>query len=446
MSKTAFDTLFETLSIFSFHTTAPTCTRMLLLAFGWILAAPSAGHMTDALIATSAADDYHWAAFYRLFSRATWSIDALGCLLFQLVRETFRPVRTQLAIDDTLTHHWGKHVFGACMHLDPVSSSRGHKNFVHGHCWVVCSIVVDVPWSTRPWSIPLLFRLYRGKTTGRTKPQLAREMLSVLTQNRSEALDVLVDSAYMTRELIGTLPTWITAIGAIRTNAALYSAPTANRRGRPRKRGDRMASPREMAASIHTRWSERVVSLYQARVRKEICSFVAQWYRVRGAELMRFVLVREPNGMLRVFASTHADLSCVTLLERYARRWSLEVWFRDSKQVWGLGGSRVWSEKAVLRLAPWVGLVSGLVVVWYYRARVWESSFASVQRPWYPQKSGMGMNDVLRAAQEVIRSRGIGELAAQTLGSTKSQFSQQRCTRKSTKTTETQSGTCTMAA
>jgi hypothetical protein len=68
-----------------------------------------------------------------------------------------------LAIDDTLAQKRGPRVWGASMHVEPVTSTKKRKNLVRGHCWVELGVVVNVPWSRRAWFIPLLSRLYRGK-------------------------------------------------------------------------------------------------------------------------------------------------------------------------------------------------------------------------------------------------------------------------------------------
>jgi hypothetical protein len=71
------------------------------------------------------------------------------------------PVR--LAIDDTLAPKKGPQVFGIGSHLDAVRSTRRCKIFCFGHCWVMVAALVTVPFSRRPWALPLLFRLYRNK-------------------------------------------------------------------------------------------------------------------------------------------------------------------------------------------------------------------------------------------------------------------------------------------
>ena len=53
------------------------------------------------------------------------------------------------------------------------------------------------------------------------------------------------------------------------------------------------------------------------------------------------------------------------ILERYASRWAIEVTFRDLKQLLGFSESQAWTRLAVLRTAPFVGIVYSVVVLWY---------------------------------------------------------------------------------
>ena len=68
----------------------------------------------------------------------------------------------QIVVDDTLAPKKGPHVFGIGSHLDAVRSTRQRKVFCFGHCWVVLSVLVRVPFSHRAWALPVLFRLYRN--------------------------------------------------------------------------------------------------------------------------------------------------------------------------------------------------------------------------------------------------------------------------------------------
>ncbi len=66
--------------------------------------------------------------------------------------------RVLLALDDTPTKRYGKHVEGAGIHHNPTPGPAGQK-FLYGHVWVTIAWVVRHPrW--RPIGLPLRALLY----------------------------------------------------------------------------------------------------------------------------------------------------------------------------------------------------------------------------------------------------------------------------------------------
>lgn len=413
MSNAVLATFADVLSSCRLHFTAPTFFRFLLLATGWILAGEPRRCVTEALVVTQVSGCLHWQAFHRFFSRATWCIDGLGRSLLGLLSPLCEAGWIDVALDDTLAPKKGRHVFGASMHVEPVRSTRQRRNLVHAHCWVVLTIVVNVPWSARPWAIPVLFRLYRGKKEAgvdyRTKAVLAREMLDLLLAWLPEATRVrlLLDSGYMNRSMLRGLPlARVTVFGALKTNAALYRAPkseTKKRRGRRRKKGERMATPAKMHRDRRWAWKDVTTTVYQKTRTQRVLSLQAQWYGVLGELLTRVVVVDVDAAKVRVFLCTDVEQTAQAVLERFARRWSAEVWHRDGKQDFGFADSPAWSELAVRRTAPWAGLLSGLLVVWFHRV-YGHVDVPLPERPWYSWKEDLSFADLVRTARGMLRT------------------------------------------
>ena len=113
--------------------------------------------------------------------------------------------------------------------------------------------------------------------------------------------------------------------------------------------------------------------------------------------------MREGTEKLRVVLCTDETLSMESVLEQGARRWPIEVWNRDVKQFFGFADSPAWSKQAVLRTAPWVALVSGILVVWFHRIYVKGIQIPIPERPWYHWKTDLSFADLVRAAQETLR-------------------------------------------
>ena len=99
---------------------------------------------------------------------------------------------------------------------------------------------------------------------------------------------------------------------------------------------------------------------------------------------------------------TDTNADAAEILSGYARRWSIEVYFFEVKQFLGLCASRARLEWAVRRTAPCVGLLYGVLVMWF-----WEQSERGLEavipnRPWYGHKNAVSFEDILRTARAAL--------------------------------------------
>lgn len=416
MPNHALATLLKVLSTFRMGFTRPGFAKFLVFAAGWILIQGPLHCVTEALVATDVAQRCHWAAYHALFSRDVWDPDRLGFWLLQHIRSGLAPGVLGLVIDDTLCPKKGPEVFGLGTHIDAVHSTKKHKVFCFGHCWVVLAVMVRVPFSTRTWALPLLFRLYRSKADAgadyQKKTDLARQMLEIVvgwTEAERCQIHLAIDQGYANATVLGETSDRVIAVGAMRPDAALTELPKPEQ-GPRRKKGDRRPSPAQVAQDMTLPWQHVSAHLYGQTEMVAFKTFVAQWYRVTGSRLVRVVVVQCSNGAVpyRVFFGTDPTWTVCTLLETYAARWSIEVFFRDAKQLFGLADSPAWSEMAVRRVAPLVGLLLSALVVWF--VDVFDSPVAALPvRPWYTQKKDMCFADVLRAARRALE--GVDVLA-----------------------------------
>ena len=214
--------------------TAPSHVNFVCIAMGWLLT-PGRRAVTAALVVTGLSRSHEHSTFHRFFSRARWSPDEVGRLLFQWVLGFVADgAPVPVVIDDTLARKKGEHVFGLGTHLDAVRSTKRVQIFCFGHVWVVLAIVVRFPFSKRPWALPVLFRLYRSlkeceRNEGRAyrkKTELAREMLDVLaTWVDGRRCEVVADSAYCNDTITRRLPTNLVLFSRMRPDAALTERP-----------------------------------------------------------------------------------------------------------------------------------------------------------------------------------------------------------------------------
>jgi len=415
MAHEALRTLVEALEVVRPAFTRPGFSNLLVVFAGWVLTSgPHA--ITQALVATGVAGRRHHEAFHRFFSRGTWDTDEVGRLLFGWIERHLPEVAPlRVVLDDTLATKKGPHVFGIGSHLDAVRSTKRQKIFAFGHCWVVLAVLVPVPFSSRAFALPVLFRLYRTVKSceraghaHRKKTQLARDMLDVLASwVGTRRVEIAADSAYCNDTIMRGLPTHFVMFGAMRPDAVLTAAPPKRPRrkpGRPSARGRAVAKPEVIAKDTRRPWHSCEATLYGVRRSVRFKTVDAQWYRSCGARLLRIVIVKVDDGAIgmRVFFCSDPTAEIPAILETYAGRWGIEVCFRDLKQLLGFGDSSARKRAAVERTAPFVGLVYTTLVLWFADG-VYRSKLAVPPlRPWYRHKRGLCFADVLRAAQRSL--------------------------------------------
>jgi len=414
MVHEALRTLIDALEVVRPAFTRPGFANLVVVFSGWTLTNGSHA-VTQALVSTGVAGRRHHEAFHRFFSRGTWDPDEVGRLLFGwIARHVPQGAPLRVVLDDTLATKKGPHVFGIGSHLDAVRSTRRQKIFAFGHCWVVLAVLLPVPFSSRVFALPVLFRLYRTVKSceragepHRKKTQLARDLLDVLaTWVGGRRVELAADSAYCNDTITRGLPSNFVLFGAMRPDAVLTALPPARRRrpGRPSRRGRPVAKPEMIAKDGRRPWLSCEARLYGALRVVRYKTVDAQWYRACGVGLLRIVVVKVEDGAIgtRVFFSTDTTLDVPQILETYAGRWAIEVCFRDLKQLLGFGDSSARKRAAVERTAPFVGYVYTALVLWFaegvHRTRI----AAPPLRPWYRHKQGLCFADVLRAAQRAL--------------------------------------------
>lgn len=390
---------------------------------GWVLTLGTHA-VTQALVVTDVARRVHHERFHRFFSRGAWNPDHVGRMLLRRIAEELCPTgRIVLALDDTLAAKKGPEVWGIGSHLDPVRSTKRFRVFCYGHVWVVLSIVVSVPFSSRRWALPVLFRLYRNKRECqqrgepyRKKTELGREMVDVVVGwLGTRSLDVVADSAYCNDTLMNHQDERVTVIGSIRPDAVLTAAPTKaeqKRTGRRRKRGKLLPKPEHIFADGRRPWHSCKLALYGRVSTVYYKTIVAQWYRGAGTRPGRIVIVRVDHGAvcMRVFFCADAERTVEEILLTYSWRWALEVCFKDLKQLLGFADSSARKKQAVTRTAPFIGFAYTMLVLWFADG-IWSTPIAAPPiRPWYTHRRHASFADVLRAAQRTLADVDVLDL------------------------------------
>jgi len=145
---------------------------------------------------------------HKFFSRAARSPDTLGMYPSRLIVKALLPPQVAVAVDDTLFKKRGRKVFGAAWQHD--GAARGEKPVGYGCCFAVLGIIVELPFCTRPFCLPVAVRLWRPKT-GPSKVEIAAALVKQLAAwHRDRTIHVVADAAYHGKAL-RHLPARITA-------------------------------------------------------------------------------------------------------------------------------------------------------------------------------------------------------------------------------------------
>jgi hypothetical protein len=131
------------------------------------------------------------------------------------------------------------------------------------------------------------------------------------------------------RAMVKGLPENVSLVSRIRRDAAIYALPPARRpgqRGRPRLKGKRLPSPRQLAARRKKGWQTITLLRQGRRVQREILGITCLWYHVCRCAAIRLVIVRDPTGRQKddFFFCTNADVPDEEIVQRYVDRWGVE--------------------------------------------------------------------------------------------------------------------------
>jgi DDE superfamily endonuclease len=311
----------------------------------------------------------HPSGYHRFFSKRRWSCWRLARALAGWVFDHLVPDgKVVLAGDDTVDEHPGDKVFGKACHRDPVRSTHSYTAFRWGHKWVVLAVLVRFPFTKRPWALPVLVALYSGpaddEKAGRkhkTPQQLLRQLCRVLSRwfpRRSFVLSA--DGDYATHELARSCARRrggrLVLVSKFYPDANLFQpAPPYSGKGRPRVKGDKVATPEQVVAGCKRRTRLNVSWYGGGRRDVEVVSGTAHWFESgHGLVAVRWVYVHDLTGTHRdeYFFTTDVTASAAWVIETYTGRWNVETTFQEMRSHLGLESTRGWKEKTVLRAAP----------------------------------------------------------------------------------------------
>jgi hypothetical protein len=347
--------------------------RLAIIAAGMLLAD---GRCTASCWFAAAGVRDDWDQFYDcLVSLGKQSGKLATAVLWRVVLQ-FDPGsqgRILIALDDSPTKRYGRHVEGAGVHHHPTPGPADGE-WLYGHVWVTLSWLAQHPrWGTI--ALPLRSLLYvrevdvpkldeqRGWQF-RTKHQLAAKLLRwCVSTLRSWGVQAKVwavaDGAYAARPFLDPArEAGVVVVSRLRKDARLWDPPPARQpgqRGRPRIYGGHRLSLAKRA-SQRRGWESITYNCRGVQVTRQYKTFLATSRLVRGA--MRVVLVRdEPSQGWAAYFCTDPTAEVRDILEAVASRWAIEEQFHDVKEVGGAGEQQVrnvWSNIACWNLNQWM--------------------------------------------------------------------------------------------
>jgi hypothetical protein len=167
---------------------------------------------------------------------------------------------------------------------------------------------------------------------------------------------VVVDGAYAKANFLKPAKgLGMTVVSRLRKDAALWTTPGPKPPGRrgpaPTYGEDRVSLAKR--AGQRRGWSSEVFDLYGKPTRKRYKTFAATWRPAGGA--IRVVLVDEPTGWVAFFC-TDVSAPVADILSAVANRFSLEITFRDCKEIVGAGQQQVrflWASIGAFHVCLW---------------------------------------------------------------------------------------------
>ncbi len=312
------------------------------------------GHVTDALLAVGHRKKY--STYYWLLTHGKWAWTEVPKQLIRLVIRFFPRSEWNLIVDDFINPRASKKVpFGAYHHEHGQKPNR--PQFIWGQQIVALGLSLSYG---KIWSaLPLILRIHKkvgNRTKLTTAVSLIRLLAPVFKESKGPTLRVLVDAWYMKHPFILPLRRrGIHVIGQVRKDTVLYDFPAgrSNRRGRPRKYGQKWTLsdfkeqlPLRIARLRIYGKRAKTVKYYSKKLRARFLMgepVVAVWSQLPGQKNWTLIL------------STDLGLTPEQIIKLFSKRWKTEPMFNEIKHFFGVAQAWQRSSRALHR---WLSMIS----------------------------------------------------------------------------------------
>jgi SRSO17 transposase len=197
----------------------------------------------------------------------------------------------------------------------------------------------------------------------------------------------------------------LTLVSKFYRDAALYEPPpprTHRTMGRPRMKGQRLASPQEAVAQTAQRM-RLTVAWYGGGTREiEVVTGTGHWYRIgEDPVAVRWVYVHDCTGTHRdeYFFTTALTMKPQQMVECYTQRWSIETTFQDCREYLKLESTKGYGQHTVLRFTPCLFGLYTIVVLLYLQL---PKSSSSLRAIFWRGKSTGTFSDMLTCVRRAL--------------------------------------------
>ncbi len=401
----------EVLVLFAPVFSRPVWNHAQLLMLGAILARGKRT-VTAALRAMGLTWERHFTNYHRVLNRAVWhawfaSKILLGLLVALLPKEA--PLL--VLVDETIERRKGDKIKTKGAFRDAVRSSRNKVVHCYGLRWVAMMLLVQLPWSKRPWALPFYTVQAPSQKTCQKIGKRHRSVIDLVCSalrlirrwHSHRAMVVIGDGAYAAVELIQCCRSFanpVTLVARFRWNAKLYDPPPEpipGKRGRKPKKGKRQPSLKQRLTDPATVWEKLSVRWYNGTI-KEVLAFsgTSLWHTSgQSPASIRWVVVRDPAGEFEdtPILCTDLEASAEQIIEWFVTRWNIEVTFEEVRAHLGVETQRQWSDRAIGRTTPCLLGLFSLVALMALRL-VADGQLPVAQTAWY-RKEQATFSDVL---------------------------------------------------
>lgn len=348
-------------------------------------------------------------AYHRFLPDGRWDMSRLWQMLAQILVQRFcRTGTVTLALDDTLFHRSGRKVNGAGCWRDAVRSTQKHIVYAWGLNLVVLTLQIQPPWGGEPLGLPINMRLHRKNSD--TLIELAEQMIQEVSQwFPDRRFRVVGDGFYAS--LAGKLLGKTTIISRMRRDANLYNLPPkrhTKQRGRPRKRGKKLAKLEKMAAHIQN-WQTITFRQRGKTAKRLVYTRVVLWYTVSHSPVL-LVISRDPAGKEKddFFFTNEVTMTAAEVLECYNDRWAIEDTFKNTKQLLGGQQPQTFKGKGPERAAGLSLWLYSVVWLWYLKQKPAHRTFRV--QPWYCQKAMPSFADAIACLRRQLWRERINRM------------------------------------